>query len=250
MKKHLWLVLVICMLFVASIAGAAQYTGGTGIYGTPHDLSKTGMGTVYGDAAEQAGLDRICIYCHAPHNTIKATEADGIAYIPLWNHEVTVQNYSMYSAGSEVPNEVDHQSQAAAELVGKTRPGSVSRLCLSCHDGTVSTNAYGFLTSSKGADTKNVQGTQFLIGGNSDLSNHHPIGFTYNNVSSHDNEIAKSSALMVNATTINDLLWAGKMECSTCHDVHNTKNAPDAEKFLWKSDRGSEFCMTCHLKKK
>jgi predicted CXXCH cytochrome family protein len=46
--------------------------------------------------------------------------------------------------------------------------------------------------------------------------------------------------------TIGDLLWAGQMECTTCHDVHNTKN--EGEKFLWASDENSDLCMTCHLK--
>ena len=68
MKKHVWLVLClsIAMLFVANFSFA--YTGGTGITGTPHDLSSTGGGAAYGDTVEQTttGKDRICIYCHAP----------------------------------------------------------------------------------------------------------------------------------------------------------------------------------------
>ena len=51
---------------------------------------------------------------------------------------------------------------------------------------------------------------------------------------------------MVGSVTISDLLWNGNMECTTCHDVHNTKNT--GEKFLWKSDAQSAFCLTCHLK--
>jgi len=252
MKKHIWLALClsIAMLFVANISLA--YTGGSGIAGTPHDLSLSGGGAAYGDTVEQttAGKNRICIYCHAPHNTVKLADAAGINYIPLWNHAVTVQTYVMYSNGTEIPSDASHKSTAMELLASKSRPGGVSRLCLSCHDGTVSTNSYGFYnaTSKNNGNTK-VSGTAYEIGGNGSLANHHPIGFDYVSVQVTDDEIAPVGTTMTTNVKISDLLWQGNMECTTCHDVHNTKN-PGAEKFLWKSDAGSEFCMTCHLKKK
>jgi len=250
MKKSvmLTLCLVIGMSLITSMAFAA---GGSGIKGTAHDLSATGAGKDYGDTNEQSiGLDRICIYCHAPHNTVKPGDAAGIGYIPLWNHEVTSQVYAMYSNGTNDPSDPNHVSKAQELLVGKNRPGGVSRLCLSCHDGTVSTNAYGFYAASSkhtGADAS-VVGTMYEIGGSNNLANHHPIGFNYDAVQVTDDEIAVKTTVMAPGVRIADLLWVGNMECTTCHDVHNTKN-PGAEKFLWKSDAGSEFCMTCHLKK-
>jgi predicted CXXCH cytochrome family protein len=256
MKKSVMLVLCILMgmPLITSAAFATNLAGaGLGIKNTEHDLSSVTGGGSYGDAAEKASTDggnRICIYCHAPHHTIKAAEADGIAYIPLWNHAVTVQDYVMYSNGTELPGDLSHQSQAMVLLAGKTKPGSVSRLCLSCHDGTVSTNSYGFSPAparSVGAGGVDVKGTQYLIGGNGDLANHHPIGFNYQAVQSNDNEIHATTAT-VGATgkTIADLLWNGNMECTSCHDVHNTKNK--GERFLWTSDQASAFCLTCHNK--
>jgi predicted CXXCH cytochrome family protein len=259
MKKSVMLVLCILlgMLFVVSMASA--YTGGTGIKQTAHDLSVGGGNgaAVVGDNAEQGGLDRICIYCHAPHNTIKpgSAEADGVNYLPLWNHDMTTATYKMYSNGTELPNDVSHQSQAMVALTGKTRPGGVSRLCLSCHDGSVATNAYGqYNSSSTGAANKFVStaGLQYeigsVVGTIGDLTNHHPIGFAYDAATADDDEIAAKTTVMVTTTgvTIGDLLWNGNMECTTCHDVHNTKNT--GEKFLWTTDEQSAFCLTCHLK--
>jgi len=253
MKKSVMLVLCILMgmLVVASIAVAGT-AAGTGIKAGPHDLS-IGNGSaaaVVGDSTEQGGRDRICIYCHAPHNTIKngSAEADGIKYLPLWNHKVTTQQYAMYSNGTEVPNDINHQSQAMVELAGKQYPGGVSRLCLSCHDGTVSTNAYGAATSAPGADNKNIStaGAYYVIGGGGDLTNHHPIGFSYANVKANDNEINSTDTIVTGSMTIASLLWNGNVECTTCHDVHNTKNA--GEKFLWASDQNSAFCLKCHNK--
>jgi predicted CXXCH cytochrome family protein len=257
MKKSVMFVLCILMGMLVVVSMAAAYTGGTGIKQTAHDLSKTGGNgaSVVGDTAEQGGYDRICIYCHAPHNTIKpgSAAADGVNYLPLWNHDVTKATYVMYSNGTEIPNDVNHQSQAMVALTGKTRPGSVSRLCLSCHDGSIATNAYGqYASSSKGAADKNIStaGAQYVIGAVSgtigDLTNHHPIGFPYAAATADDDEIAASDTTMVGSVTIADLLWNGNMECTTCHDVHNTKNT--GEKFLWKSDQNSAFCLTCHLK--
>ena len=258
MKKSVMLVLCILMgmLFVVSMASA--YTPGAGITSTPHDLSS--VASVYGDNTENAGLKRICVYCHAPHNTMSKDQAAAaqITYFPLWNHDTTVANYTMYTNGTDVPSNTSHQSQAMAYLqaANSTRPGSVSRLCLSCHDGTVSTNAYGAYNgaSSHGdATVKNIKDVagqqQYLIGGVNgiDLSNHHPIGFPYANAAGVDNEIAQTTAAMgSNGLKIGDLLWAGNMECTTCHDVHNSKN--QGEKFLWTTDASSAFCKTCHLK--
>src|SRR5574341_142161 len=210
MKKSVMLVLCILMgmLFVVSIAVAGT-TPGSGITSGPHDLSASGQGLVYGDNTENGalGLKRICVYCHAPHNTMSKDQAAAmqITYFPLWNHGTTVANYTMYTNGTDMPSNTSHQSQAMAYLqaANSTRPGSVSRLCLSCHDGTVSTNAYGAYNgaSSHGdATAKNIKDVaasmQYLIGGTNgtDLSNHHPIGFPYANAASVDNEIAQTTA--------------------------------------------------------
>ena len=249
MKKSVLagLCILLGMLLVAGMAFAANVPG-QGIKATAHDLSTLGAGGSFGDDTEHASLDRVCIYCHAPHNTIKAVDASGIAYIPLWNHNVTAQTYVLYSNGTELPNDIAHQSQAMVLLAGKNQPGGVSRLCLSCHDGTISTNAYGqYGASSKGAGNHYiVANTPYIIGGNGDLSNHHPIGFNYSAAQASDAGLAAVGTTVTGAKTIQSLLWNNNMECTTCHDVHNTGNT--GEKFLWRTDRQSGFCLTCHLK--
>lgn len=227
---------------------------GLGIIGSYHDLSTTGRGDLYNN---DDTLQRICVYCHAPHHTVKPGSAEAVAvdYLPLWNHGVSTNTvFSMYDNGDADPDEADalgnpinHQYQAVANA-----PGSVSRLCLSCHDGSVAVNQYGFnpgRTQSRGladSDPATITGS-YVIGLGGDLSNHHPIGFDYAEVAAKDDEIA--SVTQVFGTTgvaIEDLLYSGNMECVTCHDVHNTKNT--GETFLWTSDAGSRFCCTCHLK--
>ncbi len=215
---------------------AASGTGGDGIVGSVHDLSAAG----YGDAQS-----RICIFCHHPHNAQKLDS--NITYSPLWNHDVTTfaGNFTTYDNGTQ-PTSGRNMLNATLE-----QPGGVSLLCLSCHDGSVALNAYSNnlgQPAPPGADNSFIA-LGYKIGGDNDLSNHHPIGFNYIDVMNADMEIADTTKLVTSTTTIADLLYGGtQFECVSCHDVHNTQNALGAERFLWKSNDHSNFCLTCHEK--
>jgi predicted CXXCH cytochrome family protein len=249
----------------------AGMTPGSGILQSFHDLSSTGAAASSGDTVEQgagAGFDRVCIYCHAPHHTLKPadalvgdgaggvdyTGANSVGYVPLWNHWITQQAFTLYDNGPDDPLDPAH---FADSTILASSPGSVSLLCLSCHDGSVATNEYGFTPAQAVEKRQGAQrylaitAPRAVIGGGGDLSNHHPIGFDYLLVSSatggNDDEIADPlNAMGTTGYTIGDLLWNNKMECSTCHDVHNTKN--QGRKFTWVEDTNSAFCLTCHLK--
>ena len=256
---------------VDSTTGSHNAPAGSGIKGSKHDLSSaTGLDTFY-PSANKAGtgqdpLDRICIWCHAPHHTMTTGDSAGINYLPLWNHEVTHQSYTVYESDfGEGPESAGTDALAASAFADRHllnartdgalgQPGGVSRLCLSCHDGTVAVNEYGRdpqrkYSQSGGGDMIN---TQWMIGGNPyGLLNHHPIGFSYIAVSEADDEIKHPDTVIAGSgtgtTTIRSLLYnGGQMECVTCHDVHNSKNT--GETFLWVSDRQSAFCLACHDK--
>ena len=195
MKKYIVVCLAVGLVLAFGTMSMAANTPGAGINGTSHDLSTLGAAAAFGDAGDHAGLNRICIYCHAPHNTIKADVPGGtFTYMPLWNHGKTtnVGAFTMYSNGSDLPGSVSHQSQA---MLLANQPGSVSLLCLSCHDGSISVNMYGS-GSSVGQNNTNIKnGTgRAVIGVNGDLSNHHPIGFDYTQVQTPvDDEIRAST---------------------------------------------------------
>lgn len=264
MKKTFILMIMILALSVflgSAVTIAGDYRAvvpGSGINGTAHDLryNQAGSGynandvdNKYGAAGGAGDLNRICVWCHAPHHALKPADFAGdIDYLPLWNHTTTTMVYQPYTNGADEPADPSHLAQSE---VLANQPGGVSKLCLSCHDGSVAVNEYGFacgdLRSSgvRKGDTPAFIQCQYKIGEGGDLTNHHPIGFTYQDVSTVDDEIASAAAVIGNYQ-IGDLLWAGKMECTTCHDVHNTKN--QGEKFLWISDHDSNLCLTCHLK--
>lgn len=196
--------LLIVFAALTLTAGAFGQT----IVGTAHDFSAFGWSS-----------GQICLPCHTPHN---ANVTDG----PLWNHEVTTATFTLYTSST--------MDATVAQ------PAGVSKLCLSCHDGTVAIDSFGGET---GATT--ITGDA-LIG--TDLANDHPISFTYDAaLATADGELydpgTQSSGL--GSTIANDMLFAGNMECASCHDVHNST---DIDPLLVKTNAGSALCLTCHDK--
>lgn len=184
------------------------------ISGTAHNLGNTGPGPI-----KASTESRICVFCHAPHRT------GGSA--PLWNREDSRATYIVYNSPS---------LQASLG-----QPTGSSRLCLSCHDGTI---ALGAIVS----DTNQIQfqgGTVFLPPGHSlleaDLSDDHPISFTYDNaLALSDQELVLPDNIPANIP----LDHAGRMQCSSCHDAHTN----DFGKFLRESPLFSQLCVGCHSK--
>ena len=165
-----------------------------------------------------------CDSCHAPHHT--PTENIGM---PLWTPERDVDMSGMIPYSS-VTNTLD-------ATVGI--PDGISKMCLSCHDGTGSHSAPG-------------------TGGNftSDISNSHPVSFVYDTaLATADGELldpATAPSNTVDGGTIEtDLLDPfGKLQCSSCHDPH--KQAVVEEGHLRIANdggyNGGQLCKTCHDK--
>jgi predicted CXXCH cytochrome family protein len=176
---------------------------------TKHNLSISGPGTV-----RALTEDRICIFCHTPHNTTPLT--------PLWNRELPPQTYTVYTS----------PTLRAGPLPQPTGP---TKLCLSCHDGMI---AMGAVINPAGGIAMSGSG-RFPPGSLSefglDLSGHHPVSFPYS-ASLPDPELAP--------TPPDELVYGGidEVHCVTCHDPHDDRNG----RFLIKDNRYSALCITCH----
>lgn len=204
----------IILIFLSSSITSA----GT-IVGSPHDF--------HGYQWNRSG--EICNPCHAMHGT-KTLPA------PLWDQELPTQTYTIY--GQTRPPNMD--TKVSSE------PDGMSKICLSCHDGVVALDAYG----------GNTCGTPILFDKNltgTVPSNNHPISFIYDTAlvmkeGKLYDPSTKLSGLKGSTRTIDaDMLFLNRVECSSCHDVHNKYGVPKT-KLLVKEIAGSALCLTCHNK--
>lgn len=241
----------------------------------------------YAGGANGDTQSRICVYCHHPHNAYAADNTNGSgaaqtggrtgavaaigSYSPLWNRQMSTQSFVGYNNGIMMGNSTvtgsDKRHALNAGTSGTTSGSGtsitgVSLLCMSCHDGVVAMSAYSVVTGSTGQNSAAGMAIGSSAGFKGNMNNHHPMGFSYAAVQNDDAEIADESTIMVpddgqtgqtsitGKTRIGDLLYGANktMECVTCHDVHNTANQTNAERFLWRSNNKSNFCLTCHLK--
>ena len=212
MKRNL-IVFGLC----AGVTGAIALTATADIVGSVHDFSGTGW----------AGGE-ICKPCHTPHF------ADPVGY--LWAHTLSDSVYTLYDGSTSSPGGVDELD-------------IYSRMCLSCHDGTVALNDFHgggggpiFISEANNLTT--------------DLSDDHPIGITA------EYPIAGSSQFH-EATLFPAGLYGfgtgyfptvplfpfqeadGVVSCSSCHTPHAVAGI---DNMLRMSNNASALCLTCHIK--
>jgi len=177
-----------------------------------HNMSVSGPGTVKATTESD-----VCIFCHTVHRSNGQT--------PLWNHNMSGTNYIVYS------------SPTLKAVVGQ--PNGSSRLCLSCHDGTVALGS----VNSQTAPIELAGGVSTMPAGpnnlGTDLSGDHPISFVYNAaLVAQDSTLADPSTL----TGKVKLDSTGQMQCDSCHNPHDDQFG----NFLVMDNTGSALCLTCH----
>lgn len=211
---------VLCGALVVLLV-AGQAFAGTTIVGSKHDL-KAALPT----------SQQVCVFCHTPH------QPTGQTTDPLWNHTLSANaGYGVYASPTlnAVPTQV-----AGTD-------GSVSSLCMSCHDGTVGPGSlYNRPNILAGEETPVAPwAPATMIAGNAlmgtDLSNDHPVNFLYNTaLAGLDGGLVDPAG----SPTVTALLIGGMVQCSSCHDVHDPTFLP----FLRATNVNSALCTTCHIK--
>jgi predicted CXXCH cytochrome family protein len=135
------------------------------------------------------------------------------------------------------------------------QPGPVSKLCLSCHDGTVGINDFGGSWVGPGGIAFGPGDTAYI---GTQLGNDHPVGIDYNTtLAAGDGNLADPATKQVTVgfsttktgTIADIMLINGKVECSTCHDVHDVLTSGINNTGLVKvTMTGSALCLQCHTK--
>lgn len=209
--------ITLALLVLCAGHAFSQANGKSSIVNSKHDFRAGSTAQL-----KSSGASDTCVFCHTPHNAAPGSY--------LWNHKLSNRDFPVYS------------SSTMQSTVTAVQPQDVSKLCLSCHDGTI---ALG--------DTVNdgsiafVQGNGYILPGSSSsnlagdqtFANDHPFGF----------------APHTGAETINPAVGdavrldkSGKIQCTACHDPHREDGDATTRKFLVKSNQASSLCLTCHQK--
>jgi len=207
---------------IATLLLISAFPAAAVIQGSQHDFSQFGWSG-----------GEICSVCHTPHNSDSGNKA------PLWNHAISNATYNVYSSPT---------MHVTAE---QPQPGGISRMCLSCHDGTIAIDSFG----GNGSGSVTITGRANL---GTDLSNDHPIGIEW--VHQTQTRVEMSCLECHNLQYNQDTMayefvgpagqglkfFDRKVECPSCHDVHN--NQVMDVKLLRKPMAGSKLCLQCHPK--
>lgn len=213
--RHLTFLLAIaCLVAAAPHARAAR-----DVADTRHNLSVSGPGAI----RDSDVRGEVCVFCHTPHTGAPAS--------PLWNRE---------DSGTVIYTPYSSSTLAARP----DQPTGKSRLCLSCHDGTV---ALGALRNPTGRGPDNLASTRLGPGQRgflgTDLSDDHPISFDYSAslYSDPDLEIADPATVDM---PLEEIDGEQHLQCTTCHEPHDDSRTA----FLRLEAVNGEICTACHLK--
>ena len=210
---------ILLLVFVAFV-----YFANGQIAGTPHDMS--------GKLWNTGTTNKLCGTCHVPHNSMVVGQA------PLWSHDTSFAAYTMYTSAVS----------STFNATPGTTPDGNSKLCLSCHDGTIALNDFiGAQSPVSGTIQVEYPGTSAFVGTN--LSNDHPISFVYDAAlvsvdGGLHNPLTTLSGLTPSGTVDHDMLFNHKMQCASCHNPHDNTFT----NFQRMTNDASELCLKCHDK--
>ena len=256
-------------VIIYAVSGVLLLTSGgvlaariSDVRGTKHNLSAAPDGSSYlggtvPDRTVKAKTEtEICVFCHTPHGaTAELT--------PLWNRRLSSATYIPYTS-----------SALDANILQGTldQPGGSSKLCLSCHDGTLAVGNVNVLNGASsavpGTQTIEMLGTDLsgVISPGSgeqtgytrnigvDLTNDHPISVSYTSaLAARDGELRMVDAQQKYPAGLGSIIGVrtiglkpkapleqtgaggtGQIQCGACHDPHlrETDITEGNQKFL------------------
>lgn len=188
------------------------------VINSKHNLSTSGQGAI-----KAATESRVCIFCHSSHNASK----EG----PLWNHETTAERFVTYDRST---------MQGRAE-----QPNGATKLCLSCHDGTIAVGAVKGLD--RPIEMRNVGGKGEIPANRTshigtDLSGTHPVSVKYQQSQAASKQHLRWPPVDPEGRVGTDA--DGYVQCTACHDPHDDSRS---ERYpFWNKKTFDEVCDVCH----
>ncbi len=202
-----WAAWALVMLAGGGLVAATARSGDESTEHVTQPTAASGIaGTPHDFTRGRTGSLDLCLPCHTPH--ITAAQAPlRVARPPAGR---PLQPYQMPGADLD----------------------SASLLCLSCHDGVVASDVYAGAHGAMWTDRTAAAGPV----GRNRLTNH-PVGTEYplSDPKYHSPEAVSADGRI--------LLKYGRMQCTTCHDPHNTNRHAG---MLVISNERSRLCLACH----
>ena len=197
--------LFVALALAVATAARAQVMGGR-VAGSRHDFSVTGPGP-FRAVSETSP----CIFCHVSHNS-----------------------------GEKLTNRPDpgtsHRPYDSSTVRNKAHaPSGASRVCLSCHDGTVAVGSTRTRKIAMVGPDLIPAGHQANLG--TDLRGSHPVSFSPGTAPGTHAPHARDAVRLDRA---------GEVQCTSCHDPHVERTDPVVGKFLVKPSAASALCLSCH----
>ncbi len=217
------------------------------------------LGTVHDLTAIFHSENDSCSFCHISHTI---DNSNGSAALTLeWNHDIPANaTYKAYSSAMLKTRDLSGDLSTANAFF--------SMACLSCHDGSVAIGALylmpdNFTLNNTTMATVAADGPSRLVGTNNDLSQTHPVNFSYDSAltaadrglwdvgfGTNVRQIGNTSLTAVRASLSRDpygalqqpILFNGTIQCASCHNPHSQTNPP----FLRVSAQDNKLCFKCH----
>lgn len=208
---------LILVATMAAIGSHAQNNGKSSIINTKHDFRTSSSAAI-----RSASTNDACVFCHTPHNATPGSY--------LWNHQLSNRNFPVYN------------SSTLQSTITTIQPQDTSKLCLSCHDGTIAlgdTVNDGSIAFAEGNGYTLPATSASNLAGDQTFANDHPFGF-----------VPQTAAETTPPPSLDPVRLdkSGKLQCTSCHDPHREDADPTTRKFLVKSNQASAVCLSCHQK--
>ena len=199
------------------------------IVNSKHDMSSTSTSATIKAATEA----EICKFCHIPHSASTAVQA------PLWNRIQPTNAWTMYNSAY----------LTAISYTLPSAPSERTKLCLSCHDGTIAIGNLvrkGPVTMANNVTTMPTAQAGYL---GTNLTDDHPVSIKYDTTVTGANLQNPGPGTYPTVSGLNIKLYSVSgvkyVECTSCHEPHNNANS----KFLvasFYSGNVANFCTACH----
>lgn len=161
-------------------------------------------------------VPKLCVVCHIPHSGRGKNKAKQYPEGLAWNPPVTELTFNIYNSmwSTSLLGLRDTTWKSNITFKEGGIPDSLSKLCLSCHDGIIAPNVFNL---------------------------HHFVSMDFDRTRTELRD--PDSTEMGGSGPISYILFGGKVQCPSCHDPHDEVSVAGTKLLRAEKER---ICWVCH----